>query len=73
MSTENGIQLNPTDRAILEYLREGRCTPYYIADQTNYTRGNVTSRLSRLVDRGYVTKVHKGLYELVESPQADEA
>ena len=65
-----GIELNPTDRAILEMLREGRCTPSYIADEYGYSRQNVTNRLNRLVEHGDVRKVHTGLYELVEDPEA---
>ncbi|ELZ87906.1 MarR family transcriptional regulator [Haloferax volcanii] len=66
------IKLNPTDRAILGMLREGRCTPSYIADKRDYSRQNVTNRLNRLVEHGYVTKVHTGLYELVQDPEQTE-
>jgi DNA-binding MarR family transcriptional regulator len=69
MSKEGDITLNPTDKAILDHLRKGRCTPNYLAKLTGYTRGNVTSRLSRLVEHGYVEKVHKGLYTLVDDPE----
>lgn len=69
MADRSDIDLNPTDRAILEVLREGRATPHYLASRTDYTRGNVTSRLRRLVEHGYVEKVHKGLYELEEDPR----
>jgi DNA-binding IclR family transcriptional regulator len=62
------IDLNPTDEVIIEMLREGRCTPSYIAEEHEYSRQNVTNRLNRLVEHGYVKKVHTGLYELVESP-----
>jgi len=64
------IDLNPTDRAILEMLREGRCTPAYIAEAQDYSRQNVTNRLGRLEEHGYVEKLHPGLYELVEDPEA---
>lgn len=63
------IDLNPTDKAILNLLREGRCTPSYIANEADYSRQNVTNRLKRLVEHGYVKKVDSGLYELVEDPQ----
>lgn len=63
------IALNPTDHAILDQLHEGRATPSYIADTHNYTRQNVASRLKRLVEHGYVTHVHKGLYELEHDPR----
>lgn len=62
------IDMNPTDEKILEMLREGRCTPAYIADKTGYTRQNVTNRLNRLVEHDFAEKVHRGLYELVEDP-----
>lgn len=51
------IRLNPTDKAILEMLREGRCTPSYIADKPGYSRQNVTNRLNRLVEHAYVSKL----------------
>lgn len=63
------INLNPTDNAILDLLSEGRCTPAYIASEKEYTRGNVKNRLHRLAEHGYVRKVHRGLYELVEDPR----
>lgn len=63
------IDLSPTDRAILEMLREGRCTPAYIAAEHDYSRQHVTNRLTRLVELGYVGKLHKGLYELVDDPE----
>jgi DNA-binding MarR family transcriptional regulator len=66
------IDLNPTDRAILAMLREGRCTPSFIADEHDYSRQNVTNRLNRLVEHGHVRKVHTGLYELVDDPESTE-
>jgi DNA-binding IclR family transcriptional regulator len=65
------ISLNPTDESILELLARGRCTPSYIAQQTDYTRGNVQNRLLRLVEHGYVRQMGGGLYELVEDPRDD--
>lgn len=65
-----GIALNPTDHAILDMLGEGRCSPAYIADRHDYSRGNVKNRLDRLVEHGYVERVHRGLYELVDDPRA---
>lgn len=63
------IDLNPTDNAALDMLAEGRCTPAYIASEKGYSRGNVKNRLDRLVEHGYVKRVHRGLYELVEDPR----
>ena len=63
------INLSPTDKAILEMLREGRGTPAYIAAERGYSRQHVRNRLQRLTEHGYVTRLHKGLYELVEDPE----
>lgn len=66
------IDLNPTDHAILDMLREGRCSPTYIAEEKEYTRQNVTNRLGRLVEHGYVKKLAPGLYELQDDPREDD-
>ncbi|WP_324662338.1 helix-turn-helix transcriptional regulator [Haloarcula sediminis] len=63
------IDLSPTDEAILEMLREGRCTPAYIATERDYSRAHVRNRLQRLTEHGYVTRLHKGLYELATDPE----
>lgn len=63
------IDLSPTDKAILEMLREGRCSPAYIANEHDYSRQHVRNRLQRLVELGYVTRVYKGLYELEKDPE----
>ena len=65
------VDLSPTDRAALEMLREGRCTPAYIAAEQNYSRQHVRNRLQRLTELGYVTRLHKGLYELADDPEAE--
>lgn len=64
------VNLNPTDQVVLETLEEGRCTPSYIADKHGYSRQNVANRLNRLVELGYVTRVHTGLYEISEDPRS---
>ena len=64
------VDLNPTDRAILETLEEGRCTPSYIANKHDYSRQNVTNRLNRFVELGYVERVHTGLYEMTKDPRS---
>ena len=65
------VNLNPTDQVVLETLEEGRCTPSYIADKHGYSRQNVANRLNRLVELGYVTRVHTGLYEISEDPRSE--
>lgn len=66
------IPLNPTDQAILDLLSEGRCTPSYIAQEADYSRGNIQNRLLRLVEHGYVRQLGGGLYELIEDPRTDD-
>jgi Sugar-specific transcriptional regulator TrmB. len=65
------IDLSPTDRAIFKMLREGRCTPAYIAAEQEYSRAHVRNRLQRLTEHGYVTRLHKGLYELDSDPSTE--
>lgn len=66
------LSLNPTDHAILELLEEGRCTPSYIAQETDYSRGNIQNRLLRLVEHDYVRQLGGGLYELVDDPREED-
>lgn len=65
------VKINPTDHVILDALSEGRCTPSYIADAHDYSRQNVTNRLNRFVELGYVTRLHTGLYELSDDPREE--
>jgi DeoR/GlpR family transcriptional regulator of sugar metabolism len=69
LSNVTDIDLSPTDRAIFEMLREGRCTPAYIAEEHGYSRAHVRNRLQRLTEHNYVTRLHKGLYELDSDPE----
>jgi DNA-binding Lrp family transcriptional regulator len=55
--------------SIIEELRDGRCTPSYLAEQTGESRQLVSQRLRDLVMAGIVQKVHTGLYELAEDPR----
>ncbi|WP_227357401.1 MarR family transcriptional regulator [Haladaptatus salinisoli] len=66
------IDLNPTDNAILDRLHEGRASPSYIAQKDDYSRQNITNRLGRLVEHGYVEKLAPGLYELVYDPRGED-
>ena len=65
---KNGDDLDELHRAIIVQLREGRCTPSYLSELTGESRQLVSQRLRDLVMAGYVEKVHKGLYELVDDP-----
>jgi DNA-binding IclR family transcriptional regulator len=67
-----GLRLNPTDLAILDLLEEGRCTPSYIAQETDYSRGNIQNRLLRLAEHEYIEQLGGGLYQLTADPRTDE-
>lgn len=56
------MDLNKTDQLILAKLREGRCTPRYLADELNRNQSYVSQRLRHLQDEGHVDRVHRGLY-----------
>jgi hypothetical protein len=58
------MDLNETDQLILAKLREGRCTPRYLADELTRNKSYVSQRLRHLQDEGYVDRVHRGLYRL---------
>lgn len=57
---------------IIEELREGRCTPSYLAEKIGESRQLISQRLRDLVMAGYVEKIHTGLYELTEDPDQTE-
>jgi len=65
-------QLNPTDRAILDELRDGRVTPAYVADTHGYSSGNVRNRMTNLAQHGHARALGGGLYELVDDPRGGE-
>lgn len=56
--------LNTADERILEALEDGRANPSLLADELDYTRQYVHSRLQLLVAAERVEKVGYGLYEL---------
>jgi len=60
------IELNDADRAILDTLHEGRNLPANIANEAEYTRQYVSTRLKRLREHGIVENLGRGLYEVVE-------
>lgn len=54
----------PTDRMILEELRDGRNLGANISDEIDRHRKTVTKRLNQLEDYGLVKNVGRGVYEL---------
>lgn len=64
-------ELDELHWAIIRELREGRCTPSYLAEQTGESRQLISQRLRDLVMADYVEKVHTGLYQLTTDPDED--
>lgn len=63
------IDISDTDAAILELLEDGRITPSYAKSEIGKSRPHITNRLKRMVEHGFVYKVHRGLYELEDEYQ----
>lgn len=66
-------QFTETELGIIDMLEEGRCTPAYIADELDVSQEYVRARLSELQRLGLIEKVHRGLYELADDADTDEA
>ncbi|MFC4989686.1 MarR family transcriptional regulator [Saliphagus infecundisoli] len=64
-------QLNTADNAVLNVLQEGRVTPGYVEDRTDYNQSYVSQRLRRLEEHGHVKTLATGLWELIEDPRTD--
>jgi DNA-binding IclR family transcriptional regulator len=62
-------ELNPADEEILVALQDGVRNPSWLADQLDYSRQYVHSRLQLLVAAEYVRNLGHGLYELDEMPE----
>lgn len=74
--------LPPVERALLEYLREGRVTPHYCRDRLyaerderpdikdeKYSRGYIQQLLARFVEHDHARNLlGTGLYELTDDP-----
>lgn len=72
--------LNEVDRALLDYLGEGRVTPAYArarledddVGKGDYSRGYVQQKLKRFEEHSHARNLYDtGLYELVEDPRED--
>jgi len=63
-------ELSPAQRAILEMLREGRVTAPFVADETDYSLQYIREQLTDLTKHDHTEKLHDGLYELVDDPEA---
>ncbi|WP_434531056.1 hypothetical protein ACODNH_05435 [Haloarcula sp. NS06] len=63
--------LSPAQEQSLELLREGRVTAPFVAEQADYSLQYIREELTDLVKHGHVSKIHDGLYELVNDPRVE--
>lgn len=61
------------DEQVLAVLEEGRANPLYIREETELPKQRINDALQRLTSAGWVRKVTRGLYELVEDPRKDSS
>jgi len=59
-------ELDDLHEQILRELDRGRCTPRYLAGETEESRQLVSSRLQDLTMANYVVKIDRGLYEITD-------
>ena len=57
------------DEAVLRVLKGGRANPLHIREQSDLAKQRVNDSLERLTSAGWVRKVTRGLYELVDDPR----
>lgn len=64
-------EYEPTDadERVLKVLAEGRANPLLIRETTGLRKQRVNDSLDRLTSAGWVRKVTRGLYELVDDPR----
>jgi DNA-binding IclR family transcriptional regulator len=68
------------DEQVLEVLKDGRdagdpwgrANPRYLIDETGLEKSNVEFSLRSLRNAGWVERVARGLYELVDDPRDQE-
>jgi len=60
------------DEKVLSVLKEGRANPLHIREESDLPKQRINESLERLRSAGWVRKVTRGLYELVEDPRDDE-
>lgn len=59
------------DEQVIQVLKDGRANPLHIREETGLSKQRVNDALGRLRSAGWVLKVTRGLYELVEDPRHD--
>lgn len=66
-------EYEPTENEelILEVLKNGRANPKWIKEKTALNDQQVNYALKQLIAAGWVKKLTKGLYELVNDPRGN--
>jgi biotin operon repressor len=59
------------DEQVIQVLKDGRANPLHIREETGLSKQRVNDALDRLRSAGWVVKVTRGLYELVDDPRDD--
>lgn len=59
------------DEVVLDVLKEGRANPLYIREKSELPKQRVNESLQRLQSAGWVERVTRGLYELVDDPREE--
>lgn len=76
MMAEQAVNENfePTDRqeeVLSVFKSEHRANPLRVRDVTGLEKQRVNDALGSLRDAGWIRRVNRGLYELVEDPRDD--
>jgi len=69
--TEQDMQLDDRDLAVLRVLADGRANPYLIREETGMNKGDVNTVVNRLGRNGYVEQVTRGLYRITIKGQEE--
>lgn len=69
MTTILAMDLNETDKAILDMLADGRNVPANIADELDVSRQYIHQRMKLLETADNIQNIGRGVYELVEDPR----
>jgi predicted transcriptional regulator of viral defense system len=66
-------EYDPTenDEKVLNVLKGGRANPLHIREESGLAKQRVNESLERLRSAGWVQKVTRGLYELVDDPREE--
>ena len=69
--TDQDMQLNDCEVAVLRVLADGRANPYLIREETGMNKGDVNTVVNRLGRNGYVEQVTHGLYRITIKGQEE--